>query len=221
MAATLLISMIREVVLEAGGLLRGSFTPALDTFLARQPGIHHAESNYLSDTVTVGYDETKTTQVEIERKIQECGLHCRGEVVPPVRPSPGVAAHAGHTKAAGHVAAGEMSHMAHEMGPIITGITVVVRRTSSRMSSNPRWCISSVRDTSGAVATTLAPLDSVGSRAPCPHLSLVRVTTPARRPTVAIGRTPFARHFAAVPEPKTFGSLAAASGVPGATVLPG
>lgn len=65
-------NMMREVVLEARGLLRGSSAPALDTFLARQPGIHHAESNYLSDTVTVGYDETKTTQVEIERMIQEC-----------------------------------------------------------------------------------------------------------------------------------------------------
>lgn len=32
----------REVVLEAGGLLRGSSAPALDTFLKRQPGMHRA-----------------------------------------------------------------------------------------------------------------------------------------------------------------------------------
>ena len=73
---------MREVVLEAGGLLRGSSAPALQTFLRRQTGVHHAEANYLSETVTVGFDEAVTSQAEVERLIEECGYHCRGEIVP-------------------------------------------------------------------------------------------------------------------------------------------
>jgi P-type Cu2+ transporter len=84
---------VREVVLEAGGILRGSSGPALDTFLRRQHGIHHAESSYLSETVTVGYDETVISEGEIDRLIEECGYHCRGEVLPRHlhAPGPGIA----------------------------------------------------------------------------------------------------------------------------------
>jgi Cu2+-exporting ATPase len=73
---------MREVVLEARGFLRGSSAPALQTFLRRQPGLHHAEANYLNETVTVGFDEAVVSQAELERLIAECGYHCRGEVVP-------------------------------------------------------------------------------------------------------------------------------------------
>jgi Cu2+-exporting ATPase len=45
---------MKELVLEAGGLLRGSSAPALETFLRRHAGIHHAEANYMSDTVLWG-----------------------------------------------------------------------------------------------------------------------------------------------------------------------
>jgi Cu2+-exporting ATPase len=71
-----------EVVLEAGGLLRGSSAPALQTFLMRHPGVHHAEASYLSETVTVGFDESVITQEEVQGLVEECGYHCRGEVVP-------------------------------------------------------------------------------------------------------------------------------------------
>ena len=122
----------RELVLEAGGLLRGSSAPALDAFLERQPGIRRAESNYLSDTVTVVFDPSVTNQETIERSIRECGLHCRGEVVPnhlcapasiaaPRQPQARAheQAHAhAHERAPEHGAAatGEMAQMAHEMG---------------------------------------------------------------------------------------------------------
>lgn len=102
-------SQLREVVLEAGGLLRGSSAPALDAFLRRQPGIHRAESNYLNDTVTVAYDEAVISQADIERLIKECGLHCRGEVVPKHLCAPAPHEH-------GATPPGEMTQMAHEMG---------------------------------------------------------------------------------------------------------
>jgi len=73
---------MKEVVLEAGGLLRGSSAPALQTFLSRQPGIHHVEANTWSDSVTVGYDENTIIEARIRQLIVECGYHCRGEVVP-------------------------------------------------------------------------------------------------------------------------------------------
>ena len=85
---------MKEIVLEAGGLVRGSSGPALETFLHRHPGIHHAEASYMSDTVTVGYDETEVSEAEIRRLIEECGYHCRGEVLPKhiCAPEPGQAA---------------------------------------------------------------------------------------------------------------------------------
>ena len=117
---------MKEVVLEAGGMPRGSSAPALQTFLRRQPGIHHAEASAVSQTVTVGYDEAHITQTEIERLIEECGHHCRGEVVPAhlCAPAFGVAAehrppmpepaHAGHAVKASAVSG--TAQLAHEMG---------------------------------------------------------------------------------------------------------
>jgi len=85
----------KNVVLEAGGLLRGSSAPALQTFLKRQPGIRLVEANYLNETVTVGFDERQISQPEIERLIETCGYHCRGEVMPAnLQQAPG--AEAGH-----------------------------------------------------------------------------------------------------------------------------
>lgn len=54
--------MVKEKVFEAGGLLRGSSGPALETFLRRQPGVHRAEASYMSETVTVAYDEDVVTE---------------------------------------------------------------------------------------------------------------------------------------------------------------
>jgi Cu2+-exporting ATPase len=128
-----------SVVLEAAGLLRGSFAPALQQVLARAPGVHHAEANAFSDSVTIHYDERVTTQQALERLIEECGYHCRGEVVPAhvcAAPPPragDTASHGAHamahgasaptTAVAGHsmahagaAPAGEMKQLAHEMG---------------------------------------------------------------------------------------------------------
>ncbi len=128
---------MREVVLEAGGLLGGSSAPALQTVLRRQPGIHHAEASYMSGTVTVGYDGTAISEADIRRLVQECGYHCGGEVLPkhlcapesdahaghvmpaetPRKGAPPAAEHAGHIMPAGTApATGEVVQMAHEMG---------------------------------------------------------------------------------------------------------
>ena len=119
---------MREVVLEAAGMLRGSMAPALETFLRRVPGVHHVEASAVSDTVTIGYDEGTLTQAELQRLIEECGYHCRGQVLPAhicpahagdaLAPEPTAVddSHAGHTMPAATAASGEMKQMAHEMG---------------------------------------------------------------------------------------------------------
>ncbi|MCA0453998.1 MAG: heavy metal translocating P-type ATPase [Chloroflexi bacterium] len=131
---------MKEVVLEAGGMLRGSSAPALQAFLNRQPGIHHVEANTMSDTVTVGYDENTITEARIRQLIEECGYHCRGEVYPrhmvskhdervshsmhggDVVPAEHVGhdmhevAHSGHTMPSKPATSGEVEQMAHSMG---------------------------------------------------------------------------------------------------------
>jgi P-type Cu2+ transporter len=118
-----------HVVLEASGLLRGSSAPALEAFLRRQPGIHDVEANTTSQTVTVGYDETRVTEAELRRLIEECGYHCAGRIMPRhvCAPEPGVAGvhrppplaggHAGHAMPAeAPPVTGGMARIAHEMG---------------------------------------------------------------------------------------------------------
>ena len=126
-----------EVVLEAGGLLRGSSAPALETYLRRHRGIHHADASTLSQTVTVGFDEGVISEAEIRRLIERCGYHCAGRVMPrhvvaqaelgpgepapapttPATAPPAPVDHAGHAPPAGPPApAGELAQMAHAMG---------------------------------------------------------------------------------------------------------
>ena len=62
---------MKEVVLEAGGLLRGSSGPALESFLLRHRGIHRAEASYMSETVTVEYDEAEISEEELYGLIED------------------------------------------------------------------------------------------------------------------------------------------------------
>jgi Cu2+-exporting ATPase len=85
---------MKTVVLEAGGLVRASTAPALEAFLRRHPAIDHVEASYLSETVTVGYDESRISEAEIRGLIEKCGFHCQGQVMPRhvCAAAPGVAA---------------------------------------------------------------------------------------------------------------------------------
>jgi len=73
---------MRETVYEARGLLRGSSGPALQTYLLRQPGIHQAEASFMSETVTVSYDERMLSEDAVRQLIEEYGCECRGEALP-------------------------------------------------------------------------------------------------------------------------------------------
>ena len=73
---------MKEEVFESRGLIHGSSAPALETFLRRKPGIHRAEASCMSESVTVGYDESRISEEQIQALIERCGYHCRGEVLP-------------------------------------------------------------------------------------------------------------------------------------------
>ena len=104
---------LREVVLEAGGMLHGSSAPALQMILSRLRGVQRVDANAVSDSVTVAFDDGVTSQGAIERVIRECGLHCRGEIVPAHVCAP---SDAHVTQPASRAPAADMTHMAHEMG---------------------------------------------------------------------------------------------------------
>jgi Cu2+-exporting ATPase len=70
---------LKEVVLEAGRLLRGSLVQALERFLLRHPGMRRAEASYMSETVTVSYDESEVSEADVRALIEEFGCCCRGE----------------------------------------------------------------------------------------------------------------------------------------------
>ena len=71
-----------QVVLEAAGMLQGSSASALQSVLRRIPGVRDAEASAVSGSVTVSFDPGLTSRQVITQIIRDCGLHCRGELVP-------------------------------------------------------------------------------------------------------------------------------------------
>lgn len=98
--------------------------------LARLPGVVRADVNCVSGSATVVYDETKVDLAAIKARIEECGHHCGGQLVPrhvcvpDDPPSAGAAAvamhdhraHAAEAKMEHAAHVGRMDHMAREMG---------------------------------------------------------------------------------------------------------
>jgi hypothetical protein len=79
---------MREIVLEAGGLLRGSSGSALETFLRRRRSIYRAEASTMSQAVS--YDDSAITEADIRCMIEECDYYCAGEVPPYDLATPGL-----------------------------------------------------------------------------------------------------------------------------------
>lgn len=50
--------------------------------LKKVPGIDKAEVNYVSGSATVTHDKRVVSLSEIQKKVQECGYHCSGELLP-------------------------------------------------------------------------------------------------------------------------------------------
>jgi Cu2+-exporting ATPase len=79
------------------------------------PGVHRADANPASGSVTVQYDPSVIEEAVLRQAVRDCGYHCRGEMQPThvcefAEPDPH-AAHATHAAQPGAV-----DEMAHEMG---------------------------------------------------------------------------------------------------------
>jgi len=131
---------MKTSIVDIGGLFSALSARGVEKQLAKLPGVHKVEVNYVAGSATVVYDETVTDLKTIKAKVHECGYHCAGERLPKhvcvpedppaaaaeiaIAPAAhaghvheGHAVHAGHEMPAGHAApAGKADAMAHEMG---------------------------------------------------------------------------------------------------------
>ncbi|PKP71959.1 MAG: copper-translocating P-type ATPase, partial [Alphaproteobacteria bacterium HGW-Alphaproteobacteria-5] len=117
---------MKTAIVEVAGLLSVLSAQGVEKQLARLPGMHKVEVNYVAGSAAVTYDEIRTDLKAIKAKVEECGYHCGGELVPKHVCKPegrgAVARHdhkhhaeAGTAKTdAGK--AGAVDHAAHEMG---------------------------------------------------------------------------------------------------------
>ncbi|WER44731.1 heavy metal translocating P-type ATPase [Cupriavidus sp. WKF15] len=73
---------MKTSIIEVGGLLSVLSARGVEKQLARLPGVVRVEVNCVSGSTTVEYDDTVTSLSAIKAKLEECGHHCHGELVP-------------------------------------------------------------------------------------------------------------------------------------------
>jgi P-type Cu2+ transporter len=73
---------MKTATLDVGGMLSMLDYQALEKQLGRIPGVQRATASIASNSVTVEYDETVTSVAALKNKVNECGFHCTGEIMP-------------------------------------------------------------------------------------------------------------------------------------------
>ncbi|MEJ6781263.1 heavy metal translocating P-type ATPase [Aminobacter sp. Piv2-1] len=125
---------MKTATLDVGGMLSMLDYQCVEKQLGQLRGVNRATSNIASNSVTVEYDDAVVGISLLKEKIDECGFHCKGEVVPShIRATHPAGAHAepaavagakghGHDHG-GHAAPGAAKpsrpmapEVAHEMG---------------------------------------------------------------------------------------------------------
>lgn len=113
---------MKTSIVEVSGMVSALSACGVEKRLARLPGVHRVEVNYVAGSATVTYDETVTDLKAIKAAVHECGYHCAGERLPrhvcaPEDPPAtvvtlprGAAAHVGHAE---HV-----THETHRAEPL-------------------------------------------------------------------------------------------------------
>jgi len=109
---------MKTMTLEVRGLFEELDHLAVERHLAVLHGVHRAEANPASPSVTVRYDETMMDEETLRRTIENCGFHCAGEQLPDHICKMDHKDLAGHKPHAAHGAKAPASHeeIAHEMG---------------------------------------------------------------------------------------------------------
>lgn len=73
---------MKTVTIEVGGMISALSARGVEKQLAKLPGVHRADVNYVAGSATVVYDETLTDLKTIKARVHECGYHCTGEMLP-------------------------------------------------------------------------------------------------------------------------------------------
>ena len=83
---------MKTATLEVGGMLSMLDYQAVEKQLGRIPGVQHATASIASNSVTVEYDETVNSVAALKDKVNECGFHCTGQIMPKhvCEPHPGL-----------------------------------------------------------------------------------------------------------------------------------
>src|SRR3982074_2357974 len=83
---------MKTVTLDVGGMLSMLDYKAVEKQLGRIRGVRRAAGSIASNSVTVEYDETVTSVAALKDRINECGFHCTGQIMPKhvCEPHPGL-----------------------------------------------------------------------------------------------------------------------------------
>ena len=112
---------MKTLTLEVRGLFEELDHLAVERHVSALDGVHRAESNPASASVTVQYDPAVVDEAALRAAIRSCGFHCAGERLPNhvchtlTADKPAHAGHSGHAAEDAKPAAGHDA-MAHEMG---------------------------------------------------------------------------------------------------------
>jgi P-type Cu2+ transporter len=73
---------MKTATLDVGGMLSMLDYQVLEKQLGRIRGVQRATASIASNSVTVEYDETVTSVAAVKNKVNDCGFHCTGEIMP-------------------------------------------------------------------------------------------------------------------------------------------
>src|SRR6516225_8667681 len=111
---------MKTATLDVDGMLSMLDYQAVEKQLSRIPGVQRATASIASSSATVEYDEAVTSVARLKDKINECGFHCTGQIVPKhiCEPHPGHVDEHGmqvdHGAPMKHLAPRAPGHPAHE-----------------------------------------------------------------------------------------------------------
>jgi P-type Cu2+ transporter len=76
------VKRMKTNIIDVSGMLSPLSARGVEKQLARLRGVKKVEVNYVAGSATVTYDEAQTDLKTLKAKVQECGYHCGGEIVP-------------------------------------------------------------------------------------------------------------------------------------------
>ena len=72
---------MKSVTLEVRGLFGELDHLGVENRIGAMPGVHHAQANSASASITVHYDASATSEEALRQAVLECGYHCSGEEI--------------------------------------------------------------------------------------------------------------------------------------------